>query len=257
MSSHPLAGFSSAPRRSGLFLDFDGTLSDIASTPEGAVPRPGVPDLLCELHRRLGRVVIVSGRPVAYLAPHIPESVDIVGLYGLEWRFGGRHHTLREAEEWRPVIQELTDEAVARFGESVVEPKGLSLTIHYRADPELRAPMLAWITDVAERTGAEGRPAKHSFEVHPPIRRDKGTAVVEWAADLDAVAYVGDDLGDLPAFDGLDVLAARGVATVRVAVASDEAPPILLNRADHVVEGPAGAQALLEELVGLVASASG
>ena len=112
------------------------------------------------------------------------------------------------------MIQELTDEAVARFGESVVEPKGLSLTIHYRADPELRAPMQAWITDVAERTGAEGRPAKHSFEVHPPIRRDKGTAVVEWAADLDAVAYVGDDLGDLPAFDGLDVLAARGVATV-------------------------------------------
>jgi hypothetical protein len=47
------------------------------------------------------------------------------------------------------------------------------------------------------------------------------------------------------------------VAAVRVAVASDEAPPILLNRADHVVEGPAGAQALLEELVGLVASASG
>ena len=80
---------------------------------------------------------------------------------------------------------------------------------------------------------------------------------MEWAADLDAVAYVGDDLGDLPAFDGLDVLADRGVATVRVAVASDEAPPILLNRADHVVEGPAGAQALLEELVGLVASASG
>ena len=143
MSSHPLAGFSSAPRRSGLFLDFDGTLGH-ASTPEGAVPRPGVPDLLCELHRCLGRVAIVSGRPVAYLAPHIPESVDIVGLYGLEWRFGGRHHTLREAEKWRPVIQELTDEAVARFGESVVEPKGLSLTIHYRADSELRAPMQAW-----------------------------------------------------------------------------------------------------------------
>ena len=257
MSTNPLAVFSTAPGRGGLFLDFDGTLSDIASTPEGAVPRPGVPDLLRELQGCIGRVLIVSGRPVAYLAPHIPGSIDIVGLYGLEWRSGGRHHTLREAEEWRPLIQALTEEAVACFGEAVVEPKGLSLTIHYRSDPELRAPMQAWITDVAERTGAEGRPAKNSFEVHPPIRRDKGTAVVEWASDLDAVAYVGDDLGDLPAFDGLDVLAARGVATVRVAVASDEAPPILLDRADHVVEGPAGAQSLLEELVGLVASASG
>ena len=118
MSTHPLAVFSTAPGRGGLFLDFDGTLSDIASTPEGAVPRPGVPDLLCELQGRFGRVAIVSGRPVAYLAPHIPESVDIVGLYGLEWRSEGRHHTLREAEEWRPLIQELTDEAVACFGEA-------------------------------------------------------------------------------------------------------------------------------------------
>ena len=93
MSTHPLAVFSTAPGRGGLFLDFDGRLSDIASTPEGAVPRPGVPDLLCELQGRFGRVAIVSGRPVAYLAPHIPESVDIVGLYGLEWRSEGRHHT--------------------------------------------------------------------------------------------------------------------------------------------------------------------
>ena len=54
------------------------------------------------------------------------------------------------------MIQELTDEAVACFGEAVVEPKGLSLTVHYRTDPELRAPMQAWVTDVAERTGAEG-----------------------------------------------------------------------------------------------------
>ncbi|MEO0492267.1 MAG: trehalose-phosphatase [Actinomycetota bacterium] len=257
MSSHPLAAFSWAPQRAGLFLDFDGTLSDIAPTPEGAVPRAGVPELLLELQAGLGRVAIVSGRPVAYLAPHIPDPVDIVGLYGLEWRHNGVHHTLHEAEEWRPLIRELVDEAKERFGVAAVEPKGLSLTIHYRSDADLAAPMQAWIREVAERTGADGRSAKHSFEVHPPIHRDKGTAVIELAADLDPVAYVGDDLGDLPAYDGLDVLATRGVATVRVAVASDEAPPILLNRADHVVDGPAGAQALLEELVELVASAPG
>ena len=257
MSTHPLSAFSWAPRRAGLFLDFDGVLSDIAPTPDGAVPRPGVPELLLELEAGLGRLAIVSGRPVAYLDPHIPEAIDIVGLYGLEWRSNGQHHTLHEAEEWRPLIRELVDEARRRFGDAVVEPKGLSLTIHYRSDADLAAPMRAWIKDVAERTGAEGRPAKHSFEIHPPIHRDKGTAVIDLASDLDPVAYFGDDLGDLPAFDGLDVLASRGVATVRVAVSSDEAPPILLNRADHVVDGPAGAQALLTELVELVASAPG
>ena len=257
MATSPFNPFAWAPRRAGLFLDFDGVLADIAPNPDEAVPRPGIVDLLVALHGSLGRVAVISGRPVGYLAPHIPDEIDIVGLYGLESRLAGRHSTLHEAEEWRPVMRSLTEEAVVRFGSAVVEPKGLSLTIHYRNDEHLAEPMRAWVDEVAQRTGAEGRAAKRSFEVHPPIKRDKGTAVVDLAGDLDPVAYVGDDLGDLPAFDGLDQLARRGVATVRIAVSSPEAPPILLSRADHVVEGPAGAQALLGELQVLIASAPG
>ncbi len=257
MDHHPLDPFGWAPTRAGLFLDFDGVLSDIGPEPDGAVPRAGLPELLVDLHDALGRVAIVSGRPVTYLADLIPPVIDIVGLYGLEWRTGGRHHTLHEAEEWRSVMRQLVEEAVAEFGEAVVEPKGLSLTIHYRNQPELSGPVQKWVDDAAIRTGAEGRRAKASFEIHPPIKRDKGTVVVELAQDFDPVAYVGDDLGDLPAFDGLDELAQRGVATVRVAVASEEAPPILLNRADHVVDGPAGAEEMLRDLLDRARSAPG
>jgi trehalose 6-phosphate phosphatase len=63
-----------------------------------------------------------------------------------------------------------------------------------------------------------------------------------------AVAFLGDDLGDLPAFDGLDRLATAGVTAVRVGVRTEEAPPELLQRADVVVEGPEGALAFLEAL---------
>jgi trehalose 6-phosphate phosphatase len=71
-------------------------------------------------------------------------------------------------------------------------------------------------------------------------------ALVEAAA---AACFLGDDLGDLPAFDALDRLAARsGADVLRVAVRSEEAPPELLARADLVVDGPPGALALLEEL---------
>ncbi|MEM9467894.1 MAG: trehalose-phosphatase [Actinomycetota bacterium] len=255
MTSPPFDAFVRDPARAGLFLDFDGVLSDIAPTPDGAVPRPGVPELLLDLQQRLGRVAIVSGRPVDYLAPFVPSAVDIVGLYGLESRVGGANETLPEAEGWRPVILGLIEEATAAFGPEVVEPKGLSLTIHYRSDDALAAPVRAWVEDAAARTGAEARPAKRSFEVHPPIARDKGTAVVELAGSLDPVAYVGDDLGDLPAFDGLDRLARRGVTTVRVAVASHEAPTDLIDRADHIVDGPAGAQALLTDLARSLGSA--
>ncbi|MEM9522028.1 MAG: trehalose-phosphatase [Actinomycetota bacterium] len=257
MSTFPIDGFVSRPARAGILLDFDGVLSDIAPTPDGAVPRPGIPDLLVRLHQQLGRVAIISGRPVTYLSPMIPDAIDIVGLYGLESRLAGSVGTVPEAEAWRPQIAQLVGEAMATFGVSVVEPKGLSLTIHYRSDPDLEAPMGAWVETVAERTGAEARAAKRSFELHPPIDRDKGTAVIELGTGLDLVAYIGDDVGDLPAFDGLDGLAAQGVATVRVAVGSAEAPSDLLARSDHIVDGPAGAQALLTQLADELESVSG
>ena len=125
----------------------------------------------------------------------------------------------------------------------------------WRSLPQLRDPSRfdGWAYRlVVNACYSEARRAKRSFELHPPIRRDKCTVVVELAQGLDSVAYVGDDVGDLPAFDGLDQLAERGVTTLRVAVTSEEAPPILLRRADRVVDGPAGAEDLLRRLLDLI-----
>ena len=129
-----------------------------------------------------------------------------------------------------------------------VEPKGLSLTLHYRRHPDLAEAVAAWGDAAAARSGLEARPAKMSVELHPPIAADKGTALEALAGDFGAVCYVGDDRGDLPAFDALDRMAARGVHSVRVAVDSDEAPSELLARADLVLDGPAAAVALLGRL---------
>ncbi|GJM38083.1 MAG: trehalose 6-phosphate phosphatase [Acidimicrobiales bacterium] len=249
MTTDLLDAFGRSPASAGLFLDFDGVLSDIAPEPDAAVIRPGMAELMVELSEQLGRVAVISGRPVDYLHSMVPEQIDIVGLYGLEWRSGGEHRTLREAEPYRAAVRELVDAAAASFGADVVEPKGLSLTIHYRSDPDLAPRMRDWVIEHGKRTGLDHRPAKRSYELHPPIKRDKGTALVELAEDLDPVAYVGDDLGDLPAFDGLDELATQGATTLRVAVDSAEAPPILRSRADLVVDGPAGAEALLRRIL--------
>lgn len=251
-----LDSLAASPARAALFLDFDGVLADITDDPADATPRPGVPELVDALSGRLGRVAVISGRPVAYIVQFVPESVDVVGLYGLEWRVGGEHRSLPGAEDWRATIAELSAAAERRFGADVVEAKGLSLTVHYRNNDELAGPIRQWAAEQAERTGVELRPAKRSFELHPPLRRDKGTAVLEMATGLDAVAYIGDDLGDLPAFDGLDELARRGATTVRVAVESPEVPPILVSRADLVVDGTAGAEALMRELLATLDAAS-
>ena len=249
MIHDPLGPFGWAPARAGLFLDFDGVLADIATDPEAARVRDGAPELLVALSRVLGRVAVISGRPVGYLDHMVPDEIDVVGLYGLEWRSCGVHHVLGEAEPYRATVRELVDDAATVFGPALVEPKGLSLTVHYRNDPDLEQAMQAWVVEQAERVGMEHRPAKRSFELHPPMKRDKGTALIELAEDLDPVAYLGDDLGDLPAFDGLDELAGHGVSTLRVAVDSTETPPILRSRADVVVGGPAGAEDLLRGIL--------
>jgi trehalose 6-phosphate phosphatase len=130
----------------------------------------------------------------------------------------------------------------------VVERKGLSLTLHYRTAPELEEALGAYAAEEALRSGLVARPARMSWELHPPIEVDKGTAVLEVAADFDAVAFAGDDLGDLPGFEALDELDQRGVATLRIAVDSTEAPLELLDRADLVVDGPEGLVALLDRI---------
>jgi trehalose 6-phosphate phosphatase len=85
---------------------------------------------------------------------------------------------------------------------------------------------------------------------------DKGTVVRSLVEGMTAVAVFGDDLGDLPAFDAVAELGERGVAVARVAVIDAESDELVAARSDLVVEGPAGAVALLEQLA-LAASISG
>src|ERR1051325_8370763 len=71
-----------------LFLDFDGTLIELAETPDSIrVPR-ALPTLLQRLPRRLGgRLAIVSGRWLADLERHLPASgIAFSGSHGLELR---------------------------------------------------------------------------------------------------------------------------------------------------------------------------
>jgi trehalose 6-phosphate phosphatase len=177
------------------------------------------------------------------------HSIVLSGLYGLEVVHKGVRTEHPSADGWRNVIDEVADEAHDRGPEGMrVEPKGLSLTLHYRGHPELAPSVVAYAERQAARTGLSVRAARMSVELHPPIEADKGTALRELAGGLHAVCFIGDDVGDLPAFDALDALAHDGVTAVRVAVRSDESPSQLLETADLVVEGPEGARDLLARL---------
>ena len=198
----------------------------------------------------LGVVAIVSGRPVAYVTRYVPADLEVHGLYGLEAIVDGVlvHHP--DAPAWRSVVDEIAADAEALGPAGVdVEHKGLSLTLHFRRRPDAADPAQVWAIGAAERTGLHLRPAKMSLELHPPLQVDKGTVVEARSAGMTAVAYVGDDLGDLPAFAALDRLAAQGITTVKVAVRTPDASPAVLAQADELVDGPEGAVAFLRTLL--------
>lgn len=247
----PLAGHLD---RAALFVDFDGTLSDIIDDPASARPRPGAVEALVGLASRGALVGVVSGRPVAFLEPFFPEpEIALVGIYGLEQRIDGRRTDHPEAGVWREVVADVLAAAAAHGPVGMrTEGKGLSLTVHYREAPDQADAVAEWAARQSARTGLELRRARRSFELHPPLATDKGTALEALVdrADhpIDLVVYIGDDVGDLPAFAGLDRLAAAGRRSIRVAATSPEAAPELLAEADLVVGGPPAVVALLEAL---------
>jgi len=238
------------PDQAGLFVDFDGTLAGIVEDPLEARPWPEALGLLSGLAVRYARVAVVSGRPVDFLAAHLTvPGVVLSGLYGLELWEGGRVVTEPRAEVWRAAVAAAADRAAAELPASVgVERKGLSVTLHVRTAPEHERSVRTWADQAAASSGLVLHRARRSYELRPPVDADKGTAVRTLAQGLSAVCFIGDDLGDLPAFRVLEDLDRAGVTTLRVAVTSDESPPELLATADLLVEGPAGAVTFLKSL---------
>jgi trehalose 6-phosphate phosphatase len=247
--SDALAPFVDHPADAAVVLDFDGTLSPIVADPADARAVEGAADALVDLAGRFGLVAVMSGRPVAFLRSRLPDVVVVSGLYGLEVVRDGQQSDHAEAGAWREVVADVARSSAERGPAGVVvEPKGLSLTLHYRTSPEIGPAVIEWARQQAARSGLEVRAAKMSVELHPPIAADKGTALEGLVDGLGAVCFVGDDRGDLPAYDALDRLASRGVHSLRVAVASAEAPSELVERADLLLDGPPAVVAFLRRL---------
>lgn len=246
-----LAPVTADPPNTGIFADFDGTLSEIVDDPSAAVPVEGLEAVLEALVQRYGRVGVISGRPVSFLTERLPvPGLVLAGLYGLEIMRDGQVTEHPSAGVWREAVADVVAAASGSGPPGMrTEPKGVSVTLHYRTRPEIADEVWSFARSQAQRSGLVARPARMSVELHPPVPLSKGTALAELTEGLSAVLFVGDDVGDLEAFDQLDDLERRGCAALRCAVRSDESPLELLERADIICNGPADVRELLEALL--------
>ena len=124
-----------------------------------------------------------------------------------------------------------------------------SSTSARRPDPEAAAAALAGpVLELAREHGLVVEPARRALELRPP-GSDKGHALRRLVRENAArvVVFIGDDRGDVPAYDMVETLRGEGVAGLTVASASHEVD-VLEQRADLVVDGPAGVVAFLESL---------
>lgn len=199
-----------------LFLDFDGTLVDIADTPDGIAVPAALGLRLETLATRLdGRVALVSGRSLDDLETHL-GLVRLVraGSHGIDMRradgtsMGGAATPLPLA-----VMEE-----VARFALEnptiLLEAKSHGAALHFRASPELEGLVTAFAKVLAERFSLRLIRGKCVVEL---VRReaDKANAVRILMQDPEFAGafpvFIGDDVTDEDGFHAVADLGGAGI----------------------------------------------
>jgi trehalose 6-phosphate phosphatase len=209
--------------RMALLLDLDGTLVDIAPTPDAVVASPELIASLRALRVRLGgALAVVSGRPVEQIEALLGDAVQaIAGEHGGAIRYApgealDRFELPRPPDAWFAAAARI---AAAHPG-AMLEPKANGFVLHYRAAPEL-GPVLgeamAALADGSDRFVIV--PAHMAWELRPH-GADKGTAV-EALMRREPFAgrvpvFVGDDVTDE---DGIEAARRLGGVGLRVAEA--------------------------------------
>ena len=230
-------------RQFGFYFDFDGVLAEIQADPGAVQPTPGVVDRLAELASLVGRIGIVSARPVSFLADRFGRvpGIALYGLYGLESMHDGEVSIDPEVAPWLPAVRRLVEAARHELPPDVlVEDKHLAVALHYRLAPHRRGEVEAWAAREADRLGLAVQHGRMVAEVKPAVARDKGVVIEHEITGLRGAWYVGDDISDRRAFE---VLAEYESAHpeflgVRVAVTNTETGAALADLADFVLAAP-------------------
>lgn len=199
-----------------VFLDFDGTLVDIAEQPHEVEVPAGLVQTLTELNDYLeGAVAVISGRPISQIDDFLrPLQLAAAGVHGAERRSASGKMTLVPTAPLDAVEQAARKLAAQNAG-LLVESKRGSLALHYRLAPELEAICLeAMQGAVRESPGLTLLHGKMVLEAKPS-GATKGAAIEDFMHEPPfagrAPLFVGDDVTDEVGFSSVQRLGGLGV----------------------------------------------
>ncbi|MGB3723988.1 MAG: trehalose-phosphatase [Pacificimonas sp.] len=199
-----------------LFLDFDGTLVDIADGPDKIEVGNGLGASLCALAAQIGgRLALISGRALADLEHHLGAlNIAMGGSHGGELRRadGGNIGTgvVRLPDNVRDSLKGFAEENSGLL----YEEKTLGAALHYRGAPERETGVLAITETLAKRHGLTLKQGKMVAELMPS-GYDKGSAVRTFMSEDPFTGawpvFVGDDVTDEDGFSAARELGGFGV----------------------------------------------
>ena len=233
--------------RWALFIDIDGTLLEMAPTPDAVIVPPNLIGMLDALSRSLGGALALStGRSVAE-SDRILAPLKLVtsGVHGTEVRTSPAGETTMLVQPTSAsLLAEILD--VARVSpDIVVETKGAGIAVHYRKAPELRPHLEAELGKIADRRDTIIlRPGRRVLEVLPAgYSKGAGLASLMRMAPFKGrfPIMIGDDYGDESA-----LAAAEELGGVGLRVAGEYFPP---ERADFA--GVAATRSWLAKVAGV------
>ena len=188
-----------------LFLDFDGTLVELAPRPDLVRVDARLAALLPALSARLdGRIAIISGRPAGEIATLFGSpTFAIAGSHGMELHHADGRRVVAE----RPTALDIVRAEFAAFAGRdpaiIVEDKPLGVALHYRAAPAHGPDADTLARTLADTHALRFQPGKMMAEVRSP-GGDKGAALDALCREPHMASarplFLGDDDTDEPAF---------------------------------------------------------
>jgi trehalose 6-phosphate phosphatase len=191
-----------------VFLDVDGTLVELAETPDQVRARPGLVTLLQDLRARLdGALALVSGRTIREVDEiFAPETFPTAGIHGAEIRMqaGDVQRIAADPQALDPVRRAFGRFAAMHDG-TMVEDKHFAIALHYRRRPDLATAVEDLGEEVAATLGVDLDVLAGKMLVEVRVRAaHKGAAIETLLATAPFAGrrpvYVGDDVTDEDAF---------------------------------------------------------